>query len=816
MSTAWSGWNEDVSSASFRRRGAMTMRWGVRFALPTLLKHLAGSARRMAGRLIAMGSIAGFGLAVFVGALSAIDSILDSRDAWYAEGHIADLELRVAADDIANFPELQSVPGIADAHLRLLHPATLRLREGETLRALLVMAATQGATPINTLQIVRGSGLDPRDEYGVLVERSLARYHGVAVGDLLAVKLGGDEIVFHVRGIASDAEFLLAPANPLLFVPTKGSLGVLYVNPGVLTARFGFMPANSVLFRFAPDAHTDSVRAAVIERARTRLDVDWTLARDEQFAFRFLEKDLHVFRIIVPVIVLFSALSAAFVTVFLFMQWVAGERRALAVFMALGHTRTQVAAAYAVMVALLAAGVVVEGLLLAPLIGHAFLENFAGASGLPPPRFAFTPAYVGWGIAGIGTIFAIAGAIAVGRIFELSPRDAMRHGIALPGMPDRVGGAVGRLMPWIWLRLPLRSLFRHRLVSALSVVSAALGIGVASSFFIAYSSFVGTTMNLVAQNTFDVAVDFVAPLWEEDVERLTRTFGIVEFTPYTRGVAQAVTRSDRVNLYAGGFDPDQPWYAVTLVAGQGLSNAEPAGILLEQGTAQALGVGVGNRLTVEVQGRRRTATVRGLFSGALPGEARFTLAFHRELADLGERATGIFVRTPGAPAALARRVSADPDVQQVLTKEQAALAILAVSEQLTGIVRLGQGVSLIIVALSVFASVGYTVLLRQDEYLTLRVLGYGDGLITALVMVEIAFVGLASLVLAAPVGAAAAFYYNAQLSQVWFRIDTMLRGADYASAFVPGLGLLLLVAIPAARIVLRTPLAAGLRSPEIG
>jgi putative ABC transport system permease protein len=786
-----------------------------RLPLPTVLRHLAGSAWQMAGRLVAMASIAGFGLAVFVGALSAIDSIGSSRDAWYDEGHLADLELRVGAEDVANFPDLRSLPGVADSRLRLVQPVALRLASGASLRALLIMAATPGAMPINTLQIVRGSGLDPHDVDGAVVERSLARYHGVAVGDMLTVMLGGEAIRLRVRGIAADPEFLLAPANPLLFVPTKGSLGVLYVNPEVAEARFGFRPANSALLRFDRDAQADTVRSAVIERARTRLDVEWTAARNEQFMYRFLEKDTQVFRIIVPVIVLFSAVCAAFVTAFLFIRWVAHERQALAVFLALGHTRTEVAAGFAVLFALLAIGVVAEGLLLAPLIGIRFLEDFARSTGVPTPRFAFTLAHVVWGILGVVAIVGVAGAVAIARVFKLSPRDAMRHGIALSPMPDRVGGALGRLMPLVWLRLPLRSLFRHRLVSAISIVAVALGIGVTASFFIAYTSFVETTMTLVARNTWDCAVDFVAPMWEEDVARLTRKYGVTDYTPYTRGVAQLIERNERVNLYVGGFDPDQPWYAVTLVAGQGLSNSEAAGILLEQGTARELGVAVGDSVTIEVQGRRRTATIRGLFSGSMPGEARFTLAFHRELADLPERATGIFLRATEQPAALASRISADADVQQVLTKELATSAILSVSEQVTGIIRLGQALSLVIVALSVFASVGYTVLLREGEYQTLRVLGYGDGLITGIVMVEIGFIGAAALVLATPIGIAAATYYNAQLSHAWFQIDTIFHPADFARAFVPGYILLLLVAIPTARIVVRTPLSSVVRSHEI-
>ena len=790
----------------------LRLRW---LQLPTLLRHLAKSARGMAGRLFAMGSIAGFGLAVYIGGQSAIASILASRDAWYAAGHLADMELRVAADDVANLPDFRSVPGVADIRTRLILPATIRLRDEFSLRALLITADFEGAAPLNTLHIGDGRGLDPADSEGVVIEHSLAKYHGIKVGDALAISFGGESTTLQVRGVASGAEFLLAPANPLLFVPTKGSLGVLYVTPGALSARFGFVPANSILFRLAPEAVLDEVREAIVKRARTRMEVDWTTARDEQFSHRFLEKDLEVFRIIVPVIVLFCAATAAAVAGFMFLQWVANERRALAVFLALGHAHWEIATAFAVALSILAVGIVAEGFLLAPLIGRAFLTDFAEASGLPLPRFSFDLASIGWGIAGVVIVLGLAGAIAVGRVFQLSPRDAMKHGIALAAAPDPLGSVLGRLMPKIWLRMALRNLFRHRLVSTISVASVALGVGIATSFFVTYTSFIGTTMNLVEANEWDCAVDFVAPLWDEDAGDLARRAGIADHTPYVRGVAQAVKAPQRVNLQVTGFDPDKPWHAATLVAGQGLSNAQPEGMLLEQGTARSLGATVGSRLLIDMQGRQRVVFVRGLLSGATPGEARLTLAFMRELADLNERTTGMFVRSKGDPEALARTLSQDPDVQQVLTKRQAAREILAASEPVIQIVRLGEAVSLTVAALCILASVGYTVLLRRNEYQTLRVLGYQDSTITAIVASEVALLGVLSLTLATPVAAVAAGYYNRQLSLAWFRIDTILVFADFMRAYAAAFTMLLLVAISAARIAVRTPLEAGLHASEI-
>ena len=92
---------------------------------PTSLKHIAGSAWMMKGRLFALGAIVALGFAIFVGALSAIDSIFQNRERWDMQGHLADLELRVVADDVTNFPRFDDIAGVMGYRLRMIFPASI-------------------------------------------------------------------------------------------------------------------------------------------------------------------------------------------------------------------------------------------------------------------------------------------------------------------------------------------------------------------------------------------------------------------------------------------------------------------------------------------------------------------------------------------------------------------------------------------------------------------------------------------------------------------------------------------------------------------
>lgn len=781
----------------------------------TLLKHAIVSAWGIRVRLFAMGAIAAFGVSIFIGAFSAIESIFASRDHWYDAGRLADLELRVVPDDVENFPSFSGIRGVAAFKERMVYPGSATITS-RNVSVLLIADAQVDAPAIDTYRVIAGKSLDSSDESGVLIDRSLANYHGVGVGDDVRIKLGKDRFTVHVRGIVEAPEFLLAPANPSLFVPSKGSLGVVYANEGLLQDRFGFTPANSVLFRFAQGADRDRVRNDVISTAEQRLNVDWTMTRKEQFSYLFLNKDLGVFRIVVPLIVAVSCLSTLFVAGFLFVQWILRERQSIGIFMALGHSAAAIARSFAVAIACISAGAVAGGLAWAGVVMQAFARNFSSSVGLPMPQLAFSSGYTLAGIGGAILVFVIAGSIALANVLFLTPLDAMRASVSRLTKPGALSSLLGKVCGGTWLRLPLRNVLRTPGVSVMTIVSVALGFGITAAFFISFSSFVGTSIASVQDNRWTLITDFVAPVWNEDIPKIMRGVpGVRDYSPYVKGVAQGVGADHRINLYIGGFDPKKPWTALTVLRGSGLAPTDPNGILLEESAARELDMKVGDALTIEAQGVRHSAVVRGIISGALPGETIVPVQFVRQIEDLSGRSTGVFILTDGDPAATARALERKADVEQVLSKDQVAQQILAASGQITDIIRLGALLSVLIAALFVFACVSYTVSRRSAEYQTLRVLGYREGFITKIVVAEVCILGAVSLLVALPIGTIVARIINGDLSAAWFHVDTILSTADYLKAFVPGMILLPLVALPIARALLAEPLDAFLRTREV-
>ncbi|UUZ48678.1 hypothetical protein LP420_39350 [Massilia sp. B-10] len=81
------------------------------------------------------------------------------------------------------------------------------------------------------------------------------------------------------------------------------------------------------------------------------------------------------------------------------------------------------------------------------MVGQGFLKNFTEAIGLPLPPLVLDPGYMLWGTLGVLVIYALAGAVAIRRVFLLSPLDAMRNAITRKGAPGAFGARVGRCLP---------------------------------------------------------------------------------------------------------------------------------------------------------------------------------------------------------------------------------------------------------------------------------------------------------------------------------------------------------------------------------
>lgn len=784
---------------------------------PHLFTALRRAAWKMKGRLFAAGLIMGSALAMYVGVYSAIDSLFDSRAQWYQQYKVADLEVRIVPEDAINLPALKDIPGVTSIEKRLVLPGNIDTTAGTKLYA--AMLVSEAAPGINQLRIDAGQNLDPLHPDEVVIERSMALHHGYALGDRFRLNVGRDHYDLKVRGIAMSPEFLIDSANPNFFLPSKGSLGVVYVPYTLIQPRLGYQLVNSLLVDIEAGADAQATEQNVIRALGKKVTVDESVPLKRQFGHLYLELDLGAFKIFVPAIVLIFVATALVITVFLMVQWITEKKGEIGVMMSLGYGKREIMLAFAMPALLIAVIALVSGLLLSFVMLYGFGTDYAKALGLPAPTLELRAAPLVEGLLGLFTILGLATAWPLRAILRMTPREAVRGNTADAGIAASPTGRMSRrfagLTNSVAWRYALRNLQRGKGLAAMSVVAVALSLGASLSYFISLTSFEQSIVSRFAADDWDVAVDFLAPVWTDELAPLKGTPGVTRTDAYLRGAIKLSNGGKVEPSFLLGLDPASRVRDLRLVEGRAMQPGDTGVLVLERKTATTLGLKVGDAVTVEARDKRWPVQLVGIFSGVLPGEAYATLADAQNWFDMNDQVTGAFLKTSHELAAPDQLYQLDR-VGRVTTKTHLVDEFVKHLTEIAAIVYLAFGFSLAVAVLFLFSTTSYGVLRRLPEYATLRTIGFADITVLKMILLEVALIGTLGTLAAVASGIGISIGLNSMLSAAWFQVDTTLRINDLLVVLLPALLLFPLTALPPFKTIVRAGMVPTLRRRAFG
>jgi putative ABC transport system permease protein len=766
----------------------------------------------MKWRVLAVMLILGAGLGMYAGIYSAIDSLFGFRDTLYQRADIAAFELRYSPEDAANIPRFDGIDGIRHVESRLLLPGNVELADGRRLSALLVGMPEDAK--VNRLLPAAGDGLDPRRPQAAVIDRNLARHHGFGPGDPIAVNVGNDRLELEVAGVASSAEFLVDGANPNFFLPAKGSLGIVYVPLALMDERLGFRLLNSTVFlgeAVAGDLPAATM-AEIESRARQRLTLEEQIPLSRQFGHMFLEVDLNAFRIFTPAIVLIFAVSGLVILFFLLHQWIAQQRQQLGVLAALGYSGGALAARMLLPLAAMAAGGVVFGIGIAWLMLVGFGHEYANAIGLPAPQLALQPVHLLLGAAGLLLACALAAIGPLRQALSVTPLAAVRDQAQLP--PQGHGRAANAIGDVGW-RYALSAILRRRRSSVMTTLAVALALAPALAYFVAIRSFEVAVVDSFERDGWDYSVDFLSPVWDDELDAMAAIQGVAQVDPFLRGAARFRSTTAAESGLLIGIEPGSSLRVPEVMEGRGLRAGDTDALVMERKLAASLGLVPGDR--VEVEGRLGPATgeLVGTFSGALPGETFTTRHAARQWLDLEEQNTGALVAaTPGAD--LAAALFEDRRVGKVTPRAAMVHEFVVHLQEIAGIVYLAAAFSIMVALLFLFTSTSFAFMAREGSFALLRILGFGTDTVASMIRREVLLLGGLGVLLALPLGFALAIWLNGILGAAWFHVPTAYHVIDPLVVALPALALLPLVARPVLRRVRALVLADVLRKRSFG
>jgi putative ABC transport system permease protein len=782
--------------------------------------------RLMWSQVLTIAMVVGSGVGGFIGCLSAVDSLAQARDSFYAQAHFADVFASVKRAPNALMEVLRETPGVADVQTTIEQIVRIELDGvADPVVGQLIGLDMRHPQRMNRVSVRSGQPLADAERGAAqqsdaaipaLVSAAFADARGLKPGDRLSALINGKRRSLVVSGTALSPEFIFAG---LMGMPDQRGFGVFWVPRAALAAAYDMEGAfNRVAIKLAPNAAEPAVLDALTHRL-ARYGSREAVGRQNQTSHAMLSNEIKSMRLMGTLLPAIFLGVAAFLLNVVVSRLVATQREQIAALKALGYANPAIAAHYLKLVMV----IVMLGLLLGAIIGKVWGMFFTGmyAEFFRFPRFEHRIApwlllvsvSITVATAVLGTVNAIAATV------RLAPAEAMRP--SAPGryrrtVLERLG--ITRIAPA--LRMILRNMERRPLRTGLSIggVAAAVAIVVLGNFF-------RDAIDFIVDSQFNVALRNDVVLWMTEASPDSARFEVARLPGVTavesgRDVAVRFVNghlSERSAIQ--GFARHAELRRVIDIDQREASRLDDEGLVMTDRLAAKLGLRVGDRVRVEVlEGRQRallvplSATVREMMGLNAYMERR---ALNRLLQEDDASSQFSVAIEPGMEPALLRASKQLPRVVGAFSKA----AMLRNMQEVQA-----RNVRIMSTILTLFASViavgvvynnaRIALAERTWELASLRVLGFTRAEVSGLLLGEMA-IGIA---LALPLGMALGYGLVHLIAELLksgqFFFPAVIRARTYAWAAIAVVAAGAASALVVRRRIDRLDMVAALKTRE--
>ena len=738
---------------------------------------------RMRGQVVAVAMVALCGVATFVTMRGSYEALLGAQQAYYERYRFADVFATVRRAPLAVLTQVRAISGVNAATGRVVFDASLDVPGlDEPASGRLVSLAPPGEDGLNRVFLRSGRMPGLLERNAVLASVAFSDANHLRPGDTLGAVINGRMERLRIVGIAMSPEYVNEIKGDSF--PDNRRFGVLWMDrdalAGALAMRDGI---NDITVTLAPHASEKQV-ILQLDRLLAPYGAVGAYGRDEQLSHNFLQNELAQSRVSATVLPAIFLAVAAFLVHNVLLRLTALQRPQIGLLKSLGYGRLAVSMHYLKFALGTVMAGAVGGIALGAWLGSGLAQLYGRFYHFPRLAYSLSGFTVGSALV-IAALAAIAGALAATRrVVTLSPAESMRPEAPAhfrPGPLERLG--LQRWMP-LPVRMVLRNLERKPVKSLLSVLglAAALALVITGQYtFDALNEIIRIQFRVAQRD--DVALAFNEPRDWAVAYDLAALPGVLRVEPFRMMAATMRYRHHSKKTAIVALAPRAELRRVLDETERALV-LPPQGIVLTRALASTLGIHAGALLEVAfMEGERHTALVPvvqvvdepiGLFSYM---DARALAA----LAGEPVQASGAYLTVdPARQAALYRMLKSVPAVRSVSLREatlQSFLSTVAQNMRMNTVVLVSFAC---IIALGVVYNAVRIALSEQAiELASLRILGFTNGEVAAMLLGQQAALTLAALPLGCLMGYGLAALLSMLLSQDLFRIPLIVSGRTY-------------------------------------
>jgi len=774
---------------------------------------------RMRGQALAIALVLAAATSTFVLSMGVSRSLEETRDAYYARNHFADIFVEMTRAPRSVVKRIAAIDGVQQVEGRIQQYASLDM-PGRIIpvRALITSIDEHGYNRLNLVTLRKGRMPRMGAPQEVVVNEAFAKANGLTIGNEISALIYGSRQTLRIVGVGLAPDFIysLAPGD---LVPDNTRFGIFWMGEQALEAATDRKEAVNSLSLTLQRGASEAEVIRKVDNIVAPYGGAGAYGRKDHISNAFVDNELVQLDAMTQVFPPVFLIVATFLVYIVLGRLIRTERTQIGLIKAFGYSDSAIAAHY-LKFALAVAGLATLGGALAGIwMGRAMTELYLEFFNFPFLKYRISgsvflgAALLSFGSAGLG---ALAGMHSAAR---LNPAVAMSP----PPPPVYRTGRLEKFGAWCGFsaigHMIVRHIARWPWRSAITV----LGVSLSLALLFATLQFLDSSRAMLDSYFFraqrqDLSVTFTEPRNEDVLYELEQLPGVLRVEP-VRGVPVKLSFANRMERTAVESTSEEAMLSARIDSLGDELALPSAGLMLSRQLADKLGVTAGEIAHVELLGGRQTQLdlpVAGIVDEFV-GERAYATQ------DVVERLT-----RDASPvgAALLRIDLAARD--RILTKLKEMPLVLGVTERDASMERfeelIDENIYTILFFYIAFASaiaVGVVynsarILFseRAHELATLRVLGYFRSEVGVVLLGELALLVVAAVPVGCILGYWLAQFMTAMFSSDLFRLPFAPSRATYGVASLVVMTAASLTAIAVARRVLRLDLVRVLKAQE--
>ena len=566
--------------------------------------------RRLWAQALAIALVVAGGVATLLLAVGSHRSLDETRTAYYERYAFADVfaVLRRAPKNLVE--RLAEIPGVAAVEARIAKLALLDIPNfREPASGQFISLPEFGQPVLNRLYLRAGRLPEPGSLEEVVVNDSFAKAHGFAPGARFAAILNGRKRELVIVGSALSPEFIYT-VGPGDIMPDDRRFAIVWMAEKALAAAYdlenAFSSVSLKLLRDASEREVIQHLDALLERHGGRA----AYGRKDQTSHAWLDHELDMLNNMSRTLPPIFLLVAAFLVNLTLTRLVALEREQIGLLKALGYPNLTIAAHYlGFVLAIVAVGIAI-GSVAGTLLGMYVTTLFGDFFRFPFLVFIRSPdLYVA--AAGLSVLAAAVGAIrALREVVALPPAVAMQ-----PPAPARFRHFLSPRLAVKLVSQPMLMMVRNLTRHPVRALFTTLGMALATAILVV-SLFVSDTMEQLIDVTYfmadrqDGTISFVEKRPQHVVTQVARLPGVLAVEPYREIPVRIRNGNVERLIMISGRPRDSDLSRIIDVDLRPVRLPE-SGLAISDMLAQVLGVQAGDLVDIELlEGQRRTVSLQ--------------------------------------------------------------------------------------------------------------------------------------------------------------------------------------------------------------